>query len=58
LLTGDDDLPYKEVDEMLSMPIGSIGPTRGRCLEHLRQMLAELELSETPTNGYQTAVNG
>ena len=51
LLMGDDDLPYKEIGELLNMPIGSIGPTRGRCLEHLRQMLAEMELSQTPVNG-------
>ena len=43
LLMGDDDLPYKEIAEQLSMPIGSIGPTRGRCLEHLRQILAEMQ---------------
>ncbi len=47
LLMGDDDLPYKEIAEQLSMPIGSIGPTRGRCLDHLRQILAETELSQT-----------
>ncbi len=43
LLMGDDDLPYKEIADQLSMPIGSIGPTRGRCLDHLRQILAEME---------------
>ena len=43
LLMGDGDLPYKEIAEQLSMPIGSIGPTRGRCLDHLRQILAEME---------------
>ena len=43
LLMGDDDLPYKEIAEQLSMPIGSIGPTRGRCLDHLREILAEME---------------
>jgi len=43
LLMGDDDLPYKEIAEQLSMPIGSIGPTRGRCLDHLRQILADME---------------
>jgi len=47
LLMGDDDLPYKEIAELLSMPIGSIGPTRGRCLEHLRQILAETEVTRT-----------
>jgi len=43
LLMGDDELPYKEIAEQLRMPIGSIGPTRGRCLDHLRQILAEME---------------
>jgi RNA polymerase sigma factor (sigma-70 family) len=47
LLMGDDDLPYKEIAALLSMPIGSIGPTRGRCLEHLRQILAETEVAQT-----------
>jgi RNA polymerase sigma factor (sigma-70 family) len=47
LLMGDEDLPYTEIAEQLSMPIGSIGPTRGRCLEHLRQLLEEVELSHT-----------
>ena len=47
LLMGDDDLPYKEIAEQLNMPVGSIGPTRGRCLEHLRQLLTEMELSST-----------
>jgi len=27
---------YAEISEALDMPIGSIGPTRGRCLERLR----------------------
>ena len=48
LLMGDDDFPYKSIAEQLNMPIGSIGPTRGRCLEHLRQLLAEVQLSKTP----------
>ena len=48
LLMGDYDLPYKAIAEQLSMPIGSIGPTRGRCLEHLRQLMAEMELCAVP----------
>ena len=47
LLMGDDDLPYKEIAAQLNMPIGSIGPTRGRCLDHLRQILAENEVAKT-----------
>lgn len=30
---------YTELAERFSMPLGSIGPTRARCLERLRQML-------------------
>lgn len=51
LLMGDDDLPYKAIAEQLSMPIGSIGPTRGRCLDHLRQILAEMQLSQASVHG-------
>jgi RNA polymerase sigma factor (sigma-70 family) len=31
--------PYAEVAAALDMPIGSIGPTRARCLERLRRLL-------------------
>jgi RNA polymerase sigma factor (sigma-70 family) len=43
LLAGDDPMSYKEISRALSMPIGSIGPTRGRCLEHLRRIMASIE---------------
>ena len=46
LLMGDHELPYKMIAEQLSMPIGSIGPTRGRCLEHLRQLMVQVDLSQ------------
>lgn len=42
VLMVDDPPPYKEVSEAMSMPVGSIGPTRGRCLEHLRRILQEV----------------
>jgi RNA polymerase sigma factor (sigma-70 family) len=32
---------YAEVSAAFDMPIGSIGPTRMRCLEHLRRVMAE-----------------
>ncbi|MEJ3652137.1 sigma-70 family RNA polymerase sigma factor [Actinomycetes bacterium KLBMP 9759] len=32
--------PYAEVAAALDMPIGSIGPTRARCLDRLRRLLA------------------
>ena len=31
---------YALIAESLGMPVGSIGPTRGRCLAKLRQELA------------------
>lgn len=33
---------YAEVAARLKLPVGSIGPTRARCLEQLRQVLREL----------------
>lgn len=32
--------PYAEVAAALDMPVGSIGPTRARCLDRLRKLLA------------------
>jgi RNA polymerase sigma factor (sigma-70 family) len=32
---------YAAVAQALEMPVGSIGPTRGRCLAKLRQLLAD-----------------
>jgi RNA polymerase sigma factor (sigma-70 family) len=37
VLTTNPDLSYEEVGRRLSMPIGSIGPTRGRSLDNLRR---------------------
>jgi len=31
---------YQDVAETLTMPVGSIGPTRARCLDRLRDILA------------------
>jgi RNA polymerase sigma factor (sigma-70 family) len=37
VLMADPEPSYEEVGRALEMPIGSIGPTRGRCLKHLRR---------------------
>jgi RNA polymerase sigma factor (sigma-70 family) len=37
LLMHDPPLSYKEISERLGVPIGTIGPTRGRLMERLRQ---------------------
>lgn len=40
LLMSDPPPSYEEVSTILNMPVGSIGPTRGRCLAKLRIRLA------------------
>src|SRR3954470_888434 len=40
LLTSEPAPSYAEVSAALDMPVGSIGPTRGRALERLRRELA------------------
>ncbi len=40
LLMTDPAPSYEEVSSILHMPVGSIGPTRGRCLAKLRTRLA------------------
>jgi len=42
-LAQDDSPSYKETSAALSMPIGSIGPTRSRCLEHLHRIISEMQ---------------
>jgi RNA polymerase sigma factor (sigma-70 family) len=37
MLTADPPLPYAEISATLAMPIGSIGPTRSRCLDRIRR---------------------
>ena len=36
LLMADPPVPYAEISARLDIPVGSIGPTRGRCLDKLR----------------------
>jgi len=39
LLMADPPASYAEISDQLGLPVGSIGPTRGRCLERLRELL-------------------
>jgi RNA polymerase sigma factor (sigma-70 family) len=39
MLMADPPVPYTEISDRLGLPIGSIGPTRGRCLAQLRVLL-------------------
>ncbi len=40
ILAADPPPSYQEVSAVLDMPVGSIGPTRARCLEKLRRCIA------------------
>ena len=44
-LLADPAPSYDEVSAALGMPIGSIGPTRGRCLRHLHTLAVEAGIS-------------
>ena len=44
LLTADPPVSYTEISERLGIPIGSIGPSRSRCLARLRRHPAIAEL--------------
>jgi RNA polymerase sigma factor (sigma-70 family) len=38
LLSADSPLSYRDISQVLDMPIGSIGPTRSRALDQLRRL--------------------
>jgi RNA polymerase sigma factor (sigma-70 family) len=40
LLMTDPPVSYADISDELGLPVGSIGPTRGRCLARLRVLLA------------------
>ena len=47
----DPPTSYQEISQLMNMPIGSIGPTLGRCLERLRQTSAlRAYLAVTPAS--------
>jgi RNA polymerase sigma factor (sigma-70 family) len=39
LLCADPPLDYDAIAEIIGRPVGSIGPTRGRCLDQLRRIM-------------------
>ena len=50
MLTADQPVPYTEISAQLGIPVGSIGPTRRRCLDKMRRhpAIAALINAETP----------
>lgn len=51
LLIEDPPLPYAEIGARLQLPIGSIGPNRGRCLAALRRCPALSALIDDSSTG-------
>lgn len=49
LVVADPPVPYKQISRRLGVPIGSIGPTRARCLKKLQRSHAVRELIGTAT---------
>jgi DNA-directed RNA polymerase specialized sigma24 family protein len=39
MLMADPPASYAEISDQLGLPVGSIGPTRGRCMARLRVLL-------------------
>jgi len=58
LLIEDPPVPYAEISARLGIPVGSIGPCRGRCLDKLRRhpAIAALINAEGPDSDTDTHV--
>jgi DNA-directed RNA polymerase specialized sigma24 family protein len=39
LLTTEPPLSYEQISDMVGRPVGSLGPTRSRCLERLKSAM-------------------
>jgi hypothetical protein len=50
LLLQDPPVPYAEISIRLGIPVGSIGPTRRRCVDKLRHYPAVAALINTDTD--------
>jgi RNA polymerase sigma factor (sigma-70 family) len=52
-MLGADPAPsYEDVSSALGMAVGSIGPTRGRCLNMLRREMTTRRITGTPPGSY------
>jgi RNA polymerase sigma factor (sigma-70 family) len=56
LLIADPPMPYAEISARLGIPVGSIGPTRGRCLDKLRRHPAIAALINAEVNDPQDEI--
>jgi RNA polymerase sigma factor (sigma-70 family) len=63
LLTADPPVPYVEISARLGIPIGSVGPTRRRCLDKLRRhpaiaALIDADAEDTYGAGFLVCAGG
>ncbi len=49
LLVADERPSYRSISAELDLPVGSIGPTRARCLDHLRREMGTFLETDLPT---------
>jgi RNA polymerase sigma factor (sigma-70 family) len=53
VLMADPAPAYEEVGQALDLPLGSIGPTRARCLERLRRLVARGGISAVSSGSWE-----
>jgi RNA polymerase sigma factor (sigma-70 family) len=58
LLMADPPVPYAEISAELGIPVGSIGPARGRCLQRLRRHPAIAALMDAGQAGAEVNCPG
>ena len=58
LLLEDPPVPYAQISSRLGIPVGSIGPHRGRCLDKLRRHPATAALINTEAHSTRSDING
>lgn len=55
LLISEPPATYADIAAALGMPVGSIGPTRARCLARLRRLFALAEVAGVPASPHHTS---
>lgn len=58
VLIQDPPVPYAQISTELGIPVGSIGPTRRRCLDQLRRHPAIAALIDAQTGGTPRGLQG
>jgi RNA polymerase sigma factor (sigma-70 family) len=53
VLMADEPPAYEDVGAALDMPVGSIGPTRARCLERLRRLVARGGITDAADDSWE-----